>query len=537
MSIIDTLSTDPAQGGVRLWFRQPTPSTLTVAVSAFVMATANLAFFGRLVAIYPFADHPGFVVSTFCLQVALLAFLLAPAQLFGLTRPLLALVLLVAAPVAFFQDRLGIVIEEGILRSILATDSREALDLMSLELVVRTVLLGVVPAWLLFRLPRSRRSLARSAGATAVLMGAAALVMIVCVLGYSSTYTNLIREHKIVRYYSNPLGTIVAVVGTLADEVRNSRSVAHTQIATDAELVPAARPRLVVMVLGETARAGNLSLNGYERETNPRLEQRELFSFRHVASCATETAQSVPCLFSLLGRSDFSVDAAANQDNLLDVLKRAGVNVLWRDNNSDSKQVALRVPFEDYRFPANNPECAEECRDVGMLDGLDEHVNGDTLIVLHQMGSHGPAYYKRYPAEFEVFKPACKTNELSQCSRESIVNAYDNTILYTDYFLDRVITFLESKREDYDVAMLYVSDHGESLGEYGVFLHGMPYVMAPEGQTHVPLLLWLGDSFAVDRDVLRRRIGEPTSHDAVFGTVLKLLGVRAPSLENLKTIF
>ncbi len=537
MSTIDTYSAGAVPLVARSLLQRLTASWLTAFVCLFVIATANFAFFSRLVAIYPLADHAGFVVSAFLFQTALLIFLLAPTNLIGLIRPALALTVLVAAQIAYFQDRLGIVVEEGILRSIVSTDSREALEILTLELVVRGFLLGLLPAWLIFRISLKRQSWLKEVRATAMLMSIAALVMVACVLSFSATYTTLIREHKSVRYYSNPLAALVALVSTVSDDVRANRAVAYQQIAQDAVLMPAARPRLVIMVLGETARADNLSLNGYKRKTNPLLEEREVYSFRSVSACATETAQSVPCIFSALPRANFSVAAANNQDNLLDVLSSAGVNVLWRDNNSDSKKVALRVPFEDYRYPDMNPACEEECRDKGLLDGLGEHVSGDTLIVLHQMGSHGPAYYKRYPAEFEVFKPTCKTSEMSQCSRESIVNAYDNTILYTDYFLDKVIEFLETESDAYDVAMLYVSDHGESLGEYGVFLHGMPHMMAPTEQTHVPMVLWFGDTFNVDREQLIHATTESTSHDAVFGTVLQLLGVSAPSLGELETIF
>jgi lipid A ethanolaminephosphotransferase len=201
-------------------------------------------------------------------------------------------------------------------------------------------------------------------------------------------------------------------------------------------------------------------------------------------------------MFSFLGEKGNDKELANSQDNVLDVLKRAGVNVLWRDNNSDSKGVALNVEYQDYKTNATNTMCDVECRDKGMIVGLQKYIDskksGDILIVLHQMGNHGPAYSKRYPAEYEKFKPTCKTNQLEQCSKEEVSNAYDNALLYTDSFLRDTIDLLK-KNNNFDTKMVYMSDHGESLGEAGVYLHGMPKIIAPQAQTHVGMVFWSAD--------------------------------------------
>jgi lipid A ethanolaminephosphotransferase len=226
---------------------------------------------------------------------------------------------------------------------------------------------------------------------------------------------------------------------------------------------------------------------------------------------------------------DFDVDDAYAQENLLDVLHHAGVAVLWRDNNSDSKGVAVGdgVRFEDFRTAEHNSVCDSECRDIGMLDGLDTYIAGeksqDIVIVLHQMGNHGPAYYKRYPQEFERFTPTCQTNQLEKCTEQEINNAYDNAVAYTDHFLASVIDFLEQYDEDFETAMFYVSDHGESLGESGLYLHGLPKFMAPEEQTQVASLMWFGKAFEVDPNKMRELSSTAVSHDNVFHTVLGLL--------------
>ena len=219
-----------------------------------------------------------------------------------------------------------------------------------------------------------------------------------------------------------------------------------------------------------------------------------------------------------------------SHENLLDVLQRSNVNVLWLDNNSGSKGVASRASFQDFSSPKVNPVCDTECRDEGMLSVLqtyiDSHPKGDILIVLHQMGNHGPAYFRRYPPEFEIFKPVCKQNDLSRCSREEIGNAYDNAILYTDHFLARAIELLERNDSRFETALFYVSDHGESLGENGLYLHGLPKAIAPAAQLHVPAVMWFGSNFRdVTLPALRAKSKMRFTHTNVFHTLLGMFEI------------
>lgn len=512
-------------------------TTLVLMVSIFIVATGNVAFFARLEAAYPLTQGYGpFLFSAALVQISFLAMALSLLCVGRFIKPVLALTLLIAAAISCIQDGFGVVIDEAVLRSVIATDKREATELFNLSMALRMLLQGVVAAVIVMlvrlRVPDLKRHLVATSGT----VGIGFLVIVMCLAAFSATYASFFREHKIVRYYSNPLSALHALAGTVsiaANEMAVTKDL--TVIARDAVLTHRARPRLVVMVVGEAARARNFSLNGYERNTNPLLGKRDdVFSFQHITSCGTATAVSVPCLFSLLTRRDFSVEDALGQENLLDIAHRAGVNVLWRDNNSDSKGVALRVPYQDFKSADTNPICDTECRDEGMLSDLQRFIDGvgdkDLLIVLHQMGSHGPAYYKRYPETFELFNPACKDSEISACSDEAIRNAYDNSVRYTDYFLDTVVELLARNENNRDTAMVYVGDHGESLGEYGIYLHGMPYSLAPAEQTEVPLIFWFGNSFPVDRNALRIQTGKPASHDVVFGTMLELLGIRSNEL-------
>src|SRR5690606_5835407 len=121
---------------------------------------------------------------------------------------------------------------------------------------------------------------------------------------------------------------------------------------------------------------------------------------------------------------------------------------------------------------------------------------GNATIVLHMTGSHGPSYYRRYPAEFAKFKPECRTSEFSDCTTDEIVNAYDNSILYTDHILSEIINVLKGSDDRFAPAMIYMSDHGESLGEDGLYLHAAPYFIAPDVQTHIPFIAWFSPDYA-----------------------------------------
>jgi lipid A ethanolaminephosphotransferase len=174
---------------------------------------------------------------------------------------------------------------------------------------------------------------------------------------------------------------------------------------------------------------------------------------------------------------------------------------------------------------------------AGLQDYIDKHAEGDILIVLHQMGSHGPAYYKRYPEAFRVFTPTCESSQLDECSQEEISNAYDNTIVYTDHFLAEVISLLKNNDEHFETAMFYASDHGESLGEGGVYLHGMPYWIAPGSQTAVSMILWFGPNFDdVDAEDVRAVIDTPLTHDNIFHTLLGLFEIHSQVYQEDKDV-
>jgi len=378
----------------------------------------------------------------------------------------------------------------------------------------------------------------------------ALVVAVLSVLVVSRDITSLMRNQREIRYLITPGNFIYGLARNAAQGARNVRA-PREAVGTDARVIRVAmaerRPRVLVLVVGETVRAANFSLlSGYARTTTPELEKLDVVAFRNVTSCGTSTEVSVPCMFSQWGREDYDERRIRNAEGLLNVLARAGYAVKWLDNQSGCKGVCQGPGIEYQKIdPKSAPDLcdADECRDGVLVRRLaDElaNIRKSTVIVLHMMGNHGPAYFRRYPPEFRRFAPDCATAELRTCSREQVVNAYDNAVLYTDHVLAGLVKIIAGARS-LDTALIYVSDHGESLGEHGLYLHGLPYSIAPETQTHVPMLAWLSPSFVVasgmDTRCLGDKSGDALSHDNLFHSVLGLLDVETQVYQPGRDIF
>ena len=500
----------------------------------------NFSFFENVFKTYPLetTSIPN-LISVVILLVSLIIFLFTLLSSRYTTKPLLIFTLFISAFTAYFMDTYHVVIDEGMIRNSLETNLEESFDLFSFQLVLYVFFLGLLPSYLIYKTEINYSSLKKEFFAKLKVLVLSLSVILIILFSFSKFYTSFFREHKPLRYHVNPIYWIYSI-GNYIGKTLNSGPISLKEIGRDAKITPEKtleeeeKKELIIMVVGEAARADRFSLNGYSKETNPLLKQeKDLVDFLNMYSCGTATAESVPCMFSMFDRADYSRKKADSTENILDVLKNTNkVQILWRDNNSDSKGVALRVDYENFKTPQTNTICDDvECRDEGMLVGLDEyikkHKDKDILIVLHQMGNHGPAYYKRYPKEFEKFTPVCKTNQLEQCTQEEVSNAYDNAILYTDYFLSKVINFLKPYSNTHETAMLYMSDHGESLGEKGLYLHGLPYFMAPDEQKHIGSLIWLGEEMKKDFDLekLNSYKNNQFSQDDLFHTLLGLFEV------------
>jgi lipid A ethanolaminephosphotransferase len=516
------------------------PEWVTLIASAFLLTGFNLVLWKHLFEITA-SDGAGIVMrvafgamifAAFNIVLTLLAF--RPVM-----KPVLTLLFMVSAGVAYFMAQYGVLIDAGMFRNFAETNATEVRDLLSLKLLFYIVLLGVLPSWLLWKTPVNYRRWHREL-LSKVLVGVASVAVIgtVALVNYQGL-SSLFRNHHELRLMVVPSNYIGASFGYLSEQVASARQ-PFIAVGQDAQRNPAwqthGRKSLTVLVVGESARAENFGILGYDRDTTPKLSQEAgLIAFTDVHSCGTETAVSVPCMFSNMGRKDYNASKAKNEEGLLDVLKRAGLDVIWRDNQSGCKGTCDRVTLEDVSKLKDPVLCANsECRDEILLQGLQNFIDNldkDTVLVLHQMGSHGPEYFKRYPKEYERFTPVCESNALNNCSRDSIVNGYDNTLVYTDHVLSTLIDLLRSNQDKVDTAMLYLSDHGESLGEYNLFLHGTPYMLAPDQQKHVAMLAWFSDSyqksFSVDTHCLQLSREKPLSQDNLFHSMLGLLEVNS----------
>ena len=456
----------------------------------------------------------------------------------GLLKPVLVVLFMVGAGAAYFMNQYGVLIDVGMVRNTAETNTTEVFDLLSLKLGFYMVLLGALPSLLLYYTPITYRVWYRELfGKFITSVICVALLGMVALLNYQGL-ASLFRNHHEIRLMLVPSNVVGASIRYVGEQIGTAAQ-PFAKVGEDAQRDPAwqqhARKSLTVLVVGESARAQNFGLLGYSRDTTPQLSKEAgLIAFSDVHSCGTETAVSVPCMFSNLTRKDYQASTAKRQEGVLDVLQRAGLSVRWRDNQSGCKGTCDRVQYEDVSNGKDPTLCTDsECHDEVLLQGLGamiDNLQQDTVLVLHQMGSHGPEYFKRYPVAFERFMPVCLSNALNQCSEQSIINAYDNTLVYTDHVLASLIDILRSKQDKVDTAMLYLSDHGESLGEYNLFLHGTPCVLAPEQQKHVPMLAWFSDSyrqdFAVDTDCLNQMRNAPLSQDNLFHSMLGLLQVR-----------
>jgi lipid A ethanolaminephosphotransferase len=470
------------------------------------------------------------------------------AQLLGtgrLLKPWLIVLISISALGQYFMLQYGIVLDKGMLLNALETDPAEISGLLSWQMLPYLFGYAVLPAFLVTYLPfKSSKGFKGWRSLLPVLT--ALLLLTVLVSSQFQTYAGVFREHRYLKHQALPLSALTASAGLL--KLNTAQAITFTPFAADArqQLTRGAKPRLIIMVLGETVRADHLGINGYSRNTTPKLAQRELLNLGAIKACGTATAKSVPCLFSYLLQENYDETLAKNSDNLLDVLQRAGVKVMWRNNNSGCKSMCDRVIQDKEYALSSQYQCGDgACPDLALLHKLPERIRAlsqpdeSLLVVLHQQGNHGPEYYKRSLPQYKAFLPECETNLLSDCSSEQIINAYDNAILQTDTLLDEVISIAEQFSNDYDTAMVYLSDHGESLGENGVYLHGLPYWMAPTSQTEVPLFFWLSDGFkqnsGITNDCLNTN--QQASHDNIFDSLLSLFNVNSKQKRNDLDLF
>lgn len=526
------------------------PFQLSIAVFNLMLALwiglfLNIAFLKRIQELTPYNGLKAYVflAATVCVLIALYNLLLQLLS-WKWTLKLLSIVLLVIGGFsAYFVSSLGVLISPDQVQNMMQTDVSEVSDLLSLRFFLWAILMVLLPIVLISWIKIKPQPVSKLLLAKLMSAGASVIVIFSLLFVFYVDYAAIFREHRDIKGMISPQNAIASTFSYFHKKApkKNLPLIRYGEDAHRIEVTSAQQlPKLMVLVVGETARAESFALNGYARNTNPELStQTDLINFNQVSSCGTATAVSLPCMFSGMPRKQYDESLANHREGLLDLAQRAGYKVTWVDNNSGCKGVCDRV--ENYAIPESIKKkwCSsdQECFDGILVDSLQDYIakipvndRSPRLIVLHQVGSHGPAYYKRAPKAFQTFKPSCDSNAIQGCSNQQLLNVYDNSIVYTDHVLNQLIEVLK-KQDHYRTGFWYLSDHGESTGERGMYLHGAPYAIAPSQQTHVPMMMWFSKPWQYSEQTqvncLAQQSATKLSHDNLFPSLLSLLDVKS----------
>ncbi len=425
---------------------------------------------------------------------------------------------IVNAIAVYFINTYGVIIDESMIGNVVNTNYKESSAFFSMKLISYIVLLGIVPAIYIIKVKIINATFKRFLITSLCNL----LFIIILIFANSSNWLWIDKNSK----------TLGGLVMPWSYSVNTSLFYIHKYRKNKKEiLLPDAvikddTKSVVVLVIGESARSQNFSLYGYNKNTNPLLSKiANLFHFK-ATSCATYTTAGLKCILEHSATDE-------SYETLPNYLFRNNVEVIWRTTNWGEPPLHIKN-YQNSRFLMQNCK-GEGCSyDEILLSGLKEQILASTkrkvLILLHTSTSHGSTYSKKYPPRFGIFTPVCNSVELGNCSHTELINAYDNAIVYTDYILAKVIDDLKQLK-DYHSAMIFVSDHGESLGEKNLYMHGMPLSLAPKEQYEIPFIVWVSD------DSRQLKPNKILSQNHVFHSVLKFLNIQSPVYNEELSIF
>ena len=507
--------------------------------SLFITSAYNLKFLKILYSNIGFSDFASisfFFTIIFVIISVISILLLVLGQKYVL-KPLVIFLIILSAILSFYNQEFGVTVDEQMIINAFHTDAKEAIDLMSFSFFIHVFFLGIIPSIFIYFIKLEFGNFGKELLIRMSLILIVTISVAILILVNFKNISLITRNNNMLNRHITPLYTVMSSYRLAKLYLKEEKK--FISIGLDAKLTKKNFKTIGIMVVGETARSDRFSINGYDKETNPLLKNKEVISFKNTISCGTSTAYSVPCMFFLEGEKNFNIIKSRYQSNVLDVLELAGIKTIWVNNNSSCKHVCDRIIIFDL-VDQKGTEDKNSNFDEILLDITNKIVSGsegNILIVLHTIGSHGPSYYKRFPEKFAKFKPYCKNESPQNCSKEELSNAFDNTILYTDYILSSIINILEDKKE-YDTFMFYASDHGESLGENNIYLHGLPKKLSIKQQTDFAMVLWLSDQLVKNRNInvnkIKNLINKELNHDYISHTLLNLFGVE--SLVNKKEL-
>lgn len=445
----------------------------------------------------------GFLISIPLTFIAIFNILFSVFTIKRFEKYFFGLLIVLSAVADYATYTYGVYINKDMIANVIETNPAEAESYVNLPFFLWVGAAGFLPvvAMLFVKINYAplTREIMRKAGSIAASLAVIAAFWFM----YSVDFSAIMRNHKGLEKDIVPTYFISSTVKYFKEKYVDPQQ-PYTEIGLDAKRVEGTggngKKDLMIVIVGETARAANYAYNGYDRDTNAHTKDLGMIAFQDTTSCGTATAVSVPCMFSMQTRDEYKESIAKNQSNVLDILYRAGIDQFWVENDEGCKSVCYKIPHIE-SDKNKKPYCdGSLCQDLALLEDLPAQIEAmkgkNGIITLHIMGSHGPTYHDRYTDEHRAFTPDCPRSDIQNCSREEIVNTYDNTILYTDYVMAQIIKTLKKYEGSFNPSLVYLSDHGESLGENGIYLHGMPYSIAPKEQTHIPLLMWIPDQTA-----------------------------------------
>jgi len=445
-------------------------------------------------------------------------------------RILLAILAIINATAVYFIFTYSVMMDSTTIENVFNTRYSEASGFFSWSLWLSIFVFGILPALYCLLQPvvyGKVKKLGIYCGSSLAIVLVIALMNIGQTLWISQHDTEL---GGLLQPWSYIVNTC-RIISTNQDKQTEEIKLPDGKITDDEKAV-------VVLVIGESARKANFQLYGYDRDTNPLLSRQKELKVFQATSCATYTTAGTKAILE-----------PKNSDDLYELLPnyafRTGVDVSWRSSNWGEPPIHIDEYLTNEELGAQYPD--ENMYYDGILlkelrQRIESSPKNKVLIVLHTSTSHGPKYAEKYPKEFEVYTPVAKNVEEGEKNVGLLVNAYDNTIRYTDFLLDSLISTLRSM-EEWHSAMIFISDHGESLGENKMFMHGLPMKLAPKVQYEIPFLVWLSKDFRAykptsgTQDAPEGELPAVLEQHYIFHSVLNLLSIQSPAYDSHFDIF
>ena len=539
------------------YIKSMTQQKLSFLLAVYIGLFLNIAVFFRRFDGYVehFTAWNGFAaVVELCATVLVTFFLLRLISLLGRRawQVLTSLIVLFSAGASYYMTFLNVVIGYGIVASVMTTDIDLSKEVVGWGFALWIVLISAPPLLFIWN-NRCRYTLLRQLRTRGQRFRSVIAVALAGILVWAPIRLLDMQQKKVERATgvdmpsyggvvansylpSNWLSALGLYAWAQVDESSDSSSLLNPAKKFTYTASEDLDDTYVVFIIGETTRWDHMGMLGYERDTTPKLgKEPNLAAFRGY-SCDTATKLSLRCMFVRQGGASNNPQRTLKEQNVFAVLKQLGFSSdlyamqseMWFYSNAMADDISYRE--EIGADPRNRGKPVDDMLLVEEIQSsLANHPEGKHLIVLHTKGSHYN-YVQRYPRSYARWTPEC-VNVDTKCSREEFINAYDNSVLYVDTFIDKVIDQVRDKK----AIVFYAADHGESINEKE-HLHGTPRKMAPPEQFRVPMMVWMSDKYLENPDKAKMfaHLKEQADmkvarrHVELYDTILGCLGYTSP---------